>query len=159
MRTRRLSAGLAAAALTAAGLTAALGGSTPAQAIPTLAQACAQTSDTQSGGSGWQLMHAPLWVHNQSFARTVINVNADVEVDRGARVVIAYRVDQNGFLQNPGARNFASWSEFSQTRHSMVVMPVGTGWHRVYVYWRVIGSSSDSATVGGHCITVEGDTN
>lgn len=161
MRTsRRLTAGIAAAALTAAaGLLAVLGGSSPAQAIPTLAQSCSSNSTTVAGGSGWQLMDQPIWVNNnQGFRRTVINVSADAEVDRGARIVIAYRIDPTGFLQNPGARYFATWSEFMQTRHSMVVMPVGSGWHRVYVYWAVAGPSSTSGTIAGRCMTVEGDT-
>jgi len=159
MRIRRLTAGLTGAALAGAlGLTMALGGSAPAQAIPTLAQSCATTSTTVAGGSGWQLMHAPVWVNNPAFRRTVINVNADADVDRGARIVIAYRIDPTGFLQNPGARHFASWSEFPQTRHSMVVMPVASGWHRVYVYWAVVGPATANGTIAGRCITVEGNT-
>lgn len=155
---RRLTATLAAAVLSAAGLLAALGGSAPAVAIPTLAQSCATTSTTAAGGTGWQQLGSPVWVNLPAFRRTVINVSADADVSRGARIAIAYRIDPSGFIQNPGARWFATWSEFPQTRHSMVVMPVGAGWHRVFVFWAVVGPPATSGTVGGHCTTVEGTT-
>ena len=158
MRKRIAAALLSAAAIGTTLL--ALGSSTPAQAIPTLAQSCTTNAVTGTPADGWQQLGSPVWVNNSAgFRRTVVNLNADAQANRNGGIVVAYRVDPSGPLVNPGARHLVSHGgQQLETRHAMTVLPISQGWHRVFVYWRVTGGPLATGTIAGRCLTVEGNT-
>ncbi len=136
--------------------TLALAGS--AEAIPTAQRHCAFDVRTNVPANGWQPVNSAVVVRNGSVARTVVvNLNADAGVSPNAEIRMAYRVD-GGPIQIRGAQNFANHTQYWQTRHSMVVIPVPAGTHTIRPYWRISGAVGTSGVIANRCLTAEAYT-
>jgi hypothetical protein len=130
----------------------------PADAIPYYQKACAFDVRSNTSTSGWQPVNSAVRVNNGSTGRyVVVNFNADAGVSTLAEIRLAYRVD-SGAIQTPGAQNFANYTQYWQTRHSMVVVWVPAGWHTIRPYWRISGSVGKSGVIAARCLTAEGYT-
>ena len=141
-------------ALTAGSLgTLAMSGS--AEAIPPAQKSCAFDVRSNAPASGWQPVNSAVVINNGSVARhVVVNLNADAGVTPNAEIRLAYRVD-NGPIQIRGAQNFANHTQYWQTRHSMVVIPVPRGVHTIRPYWRISGGAGSSGVIAARCLTAE----
>jgi hypothetical protein len=140
-----------------ASLSALVGSS--AQAIPVPQQSCAQGTLSNSAANGWQpVPGAVVSVNNGAVGRrVVVNFNADAGVDPDAEIRLGYRVDA-GAVQTPGAQNFANHTQYWQTRHSMAVLSVPAGSHRIQPYWRISGAAGKQGVLAGRCLTAEAFT-
>ena len=139
-----------------AGLSVAAAVSSPAQAIPAPQQSCAHGAQGNTAVNGWRpVAGSAVSVNNGAVARlVVVNFNADAGVDAGAEIRLGYRVDA-GPVQTPGAQNFANHDEFWETRHSMVVLRVPPGAHRIQPYWRISGAAGKQGVIASRCLTAE----
>ena len=130
----------------------------PAEAIPYYQKACAFDARSNTAANGWQPVNSYVQVNNGSVGRyVVVNFNADAGVSTLAEIRLGYRVDAGG-IQTPGAQNFANYTQYWQTRHSMVVMWVPAGWHTIRPYWRISGALGKSGVIGARCLTAESYT-
>lgn len=147
-------AGLAAGGF---GLSAAL--SSPAVAIPAAQRSCALNGMSNIPANGWRpVTGSVVTVNNGGAGRyVVVNFNADAGVTSAAEIRLGYSVD-GGAVQTPGAQNFANHTEYWQTRHSMVVMYVGAGAHKIQPYWRISGGAGTSGVIAARCLTAEAYT-
>jgi hypothetical protein len=147
-------AGMAAAGF---GLSAVL--SSPAQAIPTSQRSCAFTVLSNVPVNGWRpVTSSAVTINNGASARNVVvNFNADAGVSANAEIRLGYSVD-GGAVQTPGAQNFANYTQYWQTRHSMVVIYIGPGVHTVRPYWRISGAGGTSGVISSRCLTAESYT-
>ena len=154
---RRITAAalMAVSAITAVGMTTALSG--PAQAIPYYEKACAFDVASNTAVNGWRPVNSAVTVVNNAGRFVVVNFNADAGVNSLAEIRLAYRVD-SGPLQIVGAQNFANHTEYWQTRHSMVVLYVPAGTHRIRPYWRISGAPGKSGVIAARCLTAESYT-
>ncbi len=90
--------------------------------------------------------------------KVVVNCKVDAYVTDN-RIQIGYRIGKSP-MQTVGARDFASPGEYSQMRHSMVVLDVPAGKQRIQPYWRVVGPHTNHhGVLGGRCLTAEAYTN
>ncbi len=139
------------------GVTAAV--TSPADAIPASSRACALTLLSNTAASGWQpVTSSVVTINNGTAARyVVVNFNADAGVDTAAEIRLGYRVD-GGSVVTPGAQNFASHTEYWQTRHNMVVMYVPAGTHTIQPYWRISGATGKNGVIHSRCLTAEAYT-
>jgi hypothetical protein len=151
-------AAAAASVLAGVGVTIAL--SSPAQAIPSYEKACAHDIQSNTAANGWRpVFGSSVVVSNGSVSRyVVVNFNADAGVDSLAEIRISYRIDDAGGYLTPGAQNFANHTDYWQTRHSMVVLPVPAGVHRIRPYWRISGAIGKNGVIASRCATAEAYT-
>lgn len=157
-RSKRATVLAAAASLLAgAGATAAL--TSPAQAIPVPQKSCTFSVLGNTAVNGWRpVAGSVVSINNGPVGRyVVVNFNADAGVDTLAEIRLGYRVDA-GPIQTPGAQNFANHTEYWQTRHSMVVMYVPPGVHRIQPYWRISGAPGKNGVIHSRCLTAEAYT-
>lgn len=155
-RTKKAALGASAALVAGIGMSSMMAG--PAQAIPYYQKACALDARGNTASSGWQPVNSFVQVNNGSVGRyVVVNFNADAGVSSLAEIRLGYRVD-SGAIQTPGAQNFANYTQFWQTRHSMVVLYVPAGWHTIRPYWRISGALGTSGVIAARCLTAEGYT-
>ena len=155
-RTKKAALGASAALVAGVGMSSMMAG--PAQAIPYYQKACAFDARSNTVSSGWQPVNSFVQVNNGSVGRyVVVNFNADAGVSTLAEIRLGYRVD-SGVIQTPGAQNFANYTQFWQTRHSMVVLYVPAGWHTIRPYWRISGALGKSGVIAARCLTAEGYT-
>ncbi len=147
-------AGMAAAGF---GLSAVL--APAAQAIPAAQRACSFTLLNNVPANGWlPVTGSAVTIKNGTVARNVVvNFNADAGVTSAAEIRIGYRIDA-GAIQTPGAQNFANHTQYWQTRHSMVVMAVPKGTHKIQPYWRISGGAGSSGVIHSRCVTAEAYT-
>jgi hypothetical protein len=158
--TRRRKTAIAAVAvsvLAGVGVTTAL--SSPAQAIPYYEKSCAFDVQGNTAVNGWRpVNYSAVTVSNGAVARwVVVNFNADAGVASLAEIRVGYRVDA-GPIQIRGAQNFANHTEYWQTRHSMVLIPVPAGVHRIQPYWRISGAAGKNGVIAARCLTAEAYT-
>jgi hypothetical protein len=146
---------VAVSALAGVGVTTAVSG--PAQALPTRQRACAFDVASNTAVNGWRPVNSAVTVVNNVGRNVVVNFNADAGVDTLAEIRLGYRVD-SGPIQTPGAQNFANHMEYWQTRHSMVVMYVPAGTHRIRPYWRISGAAGTNGILAARCLTAESYT-
>jgi hypothetical protein len=155
-RKKKAVLGATTAVVAGIGLTAAL--AAPAEAIPYYQKACAFDVRSNTAASGWQPVNSAVQVNNGSTGRyVVVNFNADAGVNTSAEIRLGYRVDAGG-IQTPGAQNFANYTQYWQTRHSMVVLWVPAGWHTIRPYWRISGAVGKNGVIAARCLTAEGYT-
>jgi hypothetical protein len=130
-----------------------------AQAIPAAQRACSFTLLSNVPANGWQpVTGSAVTIKNGTVARNVVvNFNADAGVTPAAEIRVGYRIDA-GVIQTPGAQNFANHTEYWQTRHSMVVMAVPKGTHKIQPYWRISGGAGTSGVINSRCVTAEAYT-
>jgi hypothetical protein len=149
----------AAAGMAAAGFGVAAALSSPAQAIPAAQRSCAFSVLSNVPASSWQAVTGSVvTINNGTVARNVVvNFNADAGVTSAAEIRVGYRIDA-GAIQTPGAQNFANHTEYWQTRHSMVVMYVPSGTHKIQPYWRISGGAGTSGVIYSRCLTAEAYT-
>ena len=142
-----------------AGVSVATAVNSPAQAIPAPQQSCAHGAQGNTAVNGWRpVAGSAVSVNNGAVARlVVVNFNADAGVDAAAEIRLGYRVDA-GPVQTPGAQNFANHDEFWETRHSMVVLRVPAGAHRIQPYWRISGAAGKRGVIASRCLTAEAFT-
>jgi hypothetical protein len=147
-------AGMAAAGF---GISAAL--SSPAQAIPASQRSCAFTVLNNVPANGWRpVTSSAVTINNRGSGRNVVvNFNADAGVSANAEIRVGYSVD-GGPVQTPGAQNFANYTQYWQTRHSMVVMYIRPGTHSVQPYWRISGGAGTNGVISSRCLTAEAYT-
>lgn len=151
---RILAAGVALAAV--GGVSASM--MTPAQAIPTAQKSCAFDVRQNTAVNGWRAVNSAVKVNNGRVGRyVVVNFNADAGVNTLAEIRVGYRIDA-GAIQTPGAQNFANYTQYWQTRHSMVVMYVRPGVHTIRPYWRISGAVGKNGVIGARCLTAEAYT-
>ena len=156
MKRRAAAAGLVAVSVLAGvGATTALGGS--AQAIPYYEKSCKFDVAGNTAVNGWRAVNSSVRVVNNVRRNVVVNFNADAGVDSLAEIRLGYRVDA-GPVQIAGAQNFANHTEYWQTRHSMVVMYVPKGTHKIQPYWRISGGAGSSGVIHSRCLTAEAYT-
>jgi hypothetical protein len=155
-RTKKTAVGASIAVAAGIGLSAML--TAPAEAIPYYQKACAFDVRTNTAVNGWQPVNSFVQINNGAVGRfVVVNFNADAGVSTLAEIRLGYRVD-GGAVQTPGAQNFANYTQYWQTRHSMVVIYVPAGWHTIRPYWRISGSVGKSGVIAARCLTAEGYT-
>ena len=155
-RTKKALLGAGTAVVAGVGMSSMLAG--PAQAIPYYQKACAFDARSNTSTSGWQPVNSAVRVNNGATGRwVVVNFNADAGVNTLAEIRLGYRVDAGG-IQTPGAQNFANYTQYWQTRHSMVVLWVPAGWHTIRPYWRISGAAGKSGVIAARCLTAEGYT-
>jgi hypothetical protein len=131
-----------------------------AEAIPTPQRSCATQAAVLHPLDGWEAVNSAVTIDNGRVARkVVVNFNADAYVVGDNRIKIGYRIGKAS-MRTVGAQDFATHTEFSQMRHSMVVLDVPAGKHRIQPYWRVVGPvSSHYGVLAGRCLTAEAYTN
>jgi hypothetical protein len=152
---RKARTAAAAAVMLAAGSAGTLALAGSAEAIPVAQKHCAFDVRGNAPASGWQPVNSVVQINNGSVGRyVVVNFNADAGVSPNAEIRIAYRVD-GGPLQIRGAQNFANHTQYWQTRHSMVVIPVPRGVHTIRPYWRISGGAGTSGVIAARCLTAE----
>jgi hypothetical protein len=127
---------------------------------PSAQRSCATRPEILYSLKGWTAVNSAVTIDNGRVARKVlVNFNVDAYVAGENRIEIGYRIGKAP-MQTIGARDLATHTEFSQMRHSMVVLDVPAGKHRIQPYWRVVGpSSSDHGLLAGRCLTAEAYTN
>jgi hypothetical protein len=129
-----------------------------AQAIPAPAKSCVVNLQTNTPAQGWKASGSQVTVNNGPAGRyVVVNFNSDAGVTPNAEIRVGYRVDA-GAIQTPGAQNFANYTQYWQTRHSMVVLYVPAGTHTIRPYWRISGNPTTSGVLNGRCLTAEAYT-
>ena len=90
-------------------------------------------------------------------ADVLVRLSADIGVDPGAEVRIAYSID-GGPPRIFGPTNFANHQEFSETRTTIAVIPDFPSAPRLITVtplWRVSGAPGKQATVVNACMTVQ----
>jgi hypothetical protein len=84
---------------------------------------------------------------------------ADVGVDTGAEVRLAWSVNNNPPVESFfGPANFANHQEFFETRTTFAIISVGVGTRTIQPFIKVNGPSGAKATVLNRCSTVEAST-
>lgn len=155
-RTKKALVGATTAVVAGVGMSSLMAG--PAQAIPYYQKACAFDARSNTATAGWQPVNSVVRVNNGTTGRyVVVNFNADAGVSSLAEIRLGYRVDAGG-IQTPGAQNFANYTQYWQTRHSMVVLYVPAGWHTIRPYWRISGAAGKTGVIAARCLTAEGYT-
>jgi hypothetical protein len=146
---------VAVSALAGVGVTTAVSG--PASALPARARACGFDVASNTAVNGWRPVNSVVTVVNNVGRNVVVNFNADAGVDTLAEIRLGYKVD-GGPIRTPGAQNFANHTEYWQTRHSMVVMYIPAGTHRIRPYWRISGAAGTNGIIAARCLTAEAYT-
>ena len=155
-RTKKALVGATTAVVAGVGMSSLMAG--PAQAIPYYQKACAFDVRSNTATAGWQPVNSVVPLLTCTTGRyVVVNFNADAGVSSLAEIRLGYRVDAGG-IQTPGAQNFANYTQYWQTRHSMVVLYVPAGWHTIRPYWRISGAAGKTGVIAARCLTAEGYT-
>jgi len=158
MSSRKVRTAVVGAVALVAGSAGTLAFAGSAEAIPATQKHCAFDARRILSTSGWQPVNSAVVVRNGSVARhVVVNFNADAGVTPNAEIRLGYRVD-GGPIQTPGAQNFANYTQYWQTRHSMVVLAVPKGNHVIRPYWRISGGAGTSGVIAARCLTAESYT-
>lgn len=129
-----------------------------AQALPSYQGSCGTDVRSISSSSGWQPVNSYVYVTNGSVSRrAIVHFTADAGVSTAAEIRLAYKVD-TGAVQVYGPQNFANHTEYWQSRTNLVVIPLGTGTHRIQPYWRISGATGKTGVIGARCLTAESQT-
>jgi hypothetical protein len=134
--------------------------SVPAVAIAAIvpAAACAVNSlTTTSANPAQAIPGVAVTVDNGGSARrAVVTLSANIGVDPGAEVRLAYSVDGGAARENVyGPAYLADHQQYYEGRLVTAVIPLAAGAHTVTPFWRVNGPPNASATVMQRCMTVE----
>lgn len=134
----------------------------PAQALPSSQGRCSGADFSITAANGFQPIPGLGVSVNNTTGTTksyVVRFVADTFVENQAEVRIAYAIDggppQEGAF---GPKNFANFQQFSETRATMAIIPLGSGFHTVQPFWRVSGAPNSLASIEVSCITIEGNT-
>jgi len=132
-----------------------------AQAVPASQARCALDAQSITTSSG--LVPIPglaLIVNNGRAARTaIVQLSADMGVDAGAEVRVAYSVDGGSPREGVfGPANLANHQEFFEARSVIAVIPLPAGTHTVTPFWRVSGPPGKNAFIDNRCATLEVNT-
>jgi hypothetical protein len=90
-----------------------------------------------------------------SSRQALVTMSANVGVDTGAEVRLAYSVDGTAaqeYAYGPG--NFANHQEYYEGREVTAVIPLGPGPHTITPYWRVSGVAGKTAVMDERCLTI-----
>ena len=124
-------------------------------AVP--AAACVGSQVTiSSPGNAQQMPGLAVNVNNGPVGRlALVKVSANLGVDPGAEVRVAYSVDGAAPRENAyGPANLADHQQYYETRAVSAVIPLTAGSHSVAAFWRVEGPPGRSAYLDMRCLTV-----
>jgi hypothetical protein len=155
VRLAALGAALVAAAATAT--TFALAG--PAGALPASQSSCTASSFTISPASGFFPLASALTVSVPGATTVKASLSADVGVDTGAEVRLAWSVNNATPLEGTfGPANLANHAEFFETRSTFGLIPVSAGTVTIQPFVRVSGAGGKLATFLHRCVALEAST-
>ncbi|HEY7104461.1 MAG TPA: hypothetical protein VH573_22715 [Mycobacteriales bacterium] len=155
LRLAALGAALVAAAATAT--TLALAG--PADALPASQSSCTAGTLALSPSVGFFPLTPARTVSVPNATTVKASLTADVGVDAGAEVRLAWSVNNSALVEGAfGPANFANHAEFFETRSTFALIPVAGGTVSIQPWVRVSSSNGRPATLLQRCVAIEAST-